>query len=151
FGDLVVAECARRPLLLVIEDMHWGDNASVQLIDATLRRCEESPLFVLVLARLEVHDLFPKLFAGADVQEIRLKELSPKASLSLAREVLGQEAESPHVQQIVARAGGNAFYLEEILRAIAEGTFTALPETVLGMVEARLLSLEPEARRVLRA
>src|SRR6185436_8473299 len=44
-----------------------------------------------------------------------------------------------------------AFFLEELIRAVAEGKGAALPETVLAMVEARLEGLEAEARRVLRA
>jgi len=55
------------------------------------------------------------------------------------------------VANIVEKAAGNAFYLEELIRAVAEGRSESLPETVLGMVEARLAALEPEARRLLRA
>src|SRR6185436_5001099 len=65
-------------------------------------------------------------------------------------------------KEIVARAGGNAFYLEEIVRSIAESgaagrttpsgrSASAMPDTVLAMVQARLEGLEPEARQVLRA
>lgn len=49
----------------------------------------------------------------------------------------------------MARSEGNAFYLEELIRAVAEGQ-SALPDTVVGMVQSRLAALEPDARRVLR-
>ena len=55
------------------------------------------------------------------------------------------------MERLVNRAEGNAFYLEELIRAVAEGKDAALPETVLAMVETRLARLPFEARRVLRA
>src|SRR5262249_6271581 len=48
-------------------------------------------------------------------------------------------------------AGGNPFYLEELIRAVAEGKKDGLPDTVLAMVQSRLESFGSEARRVLRA
>ena len=48
---------------------------------------------------------------------------------------------------LVERADGNAFYLEELIRAAAEGKGADLPETVLAMVQARLEALDAEARR----
>ncbi|MGH7331082.1 MAG: serine/threonine-protein kinase PknK, partial [Polyangiaceae bacterium] len=51
----------------------------------------------------------------------------------------------------MTRAAGNAFYLEELIRAVAEGRGDTLPGTVLAMVQARLEALEPETRRTLRA
>ncbi|KYF83603.1 hypothetical protein BE17_28730 [Sorangium cellulosum] len=53
--------------------------------------------------------------------------------------------------RVVEQAGGNPFYLEELIRAVAEERGEALPETVLAMVQARLGRLPPGARAVLRA
>jgi hypothetical protein len=58
---------------------------------------------------------------------------------------------SDTVKRLVKQADGNAFYLEELIRAVAEGKDAALPDTVLAMVEARLARLPFEARRVLPA
>jgi tetratricopeptide (TPR) repeat protein len=65
--------------------------------------------------------------------------------------VLGDAASPKKVARIVEQAQGNALFLEELIRAVAEGQGDALPETVLMMMQARLLHLAPEARRVLRA
>lgn len=150
------AECARQPVLLVLEDLHWGDLPTVKFVDSALRALTDHPLVVLALARPEVHDAFPDLFVERGVQEIRLKELSRKASERLVRQVLGETTDPDLVAQIVHTAGGNAFYLEELIRSAASAggraaSKLALPETVLAMVQARLEALEPEARRVLRA
>src|SRR5205807_2354532 len=55
------------------------------------------------------------------------------------------------VEQIVAQADGNAFYLEELIRAVAERAEDTLPATMLAVAQARLDRVSPEARRVLRA
>ncbi len=178
FEDWLAAECKEQPVVLVFEDLQWGDLPSVKFVDSALRALHDRPLMVLALARPEVKDLFPDLFAERGVQELRLKELSRKASEKLVRQVLGEHVDDQLVAQIVQTAGGNAFYLEELIRSVAvsrnasassepgrasdgsAGTVSAsrrtnaqvvLPETVLTMVQARLEALEPEARRVLRA
>ncbi|MFO0758903.1 MAG: hypothetical protein U0359_20590 [Byssovorax sp.] len=65
--------------------------------------------------------------------------------------MLGPGASTAAIEGIVDRGGGNPFFLEELIRAEAEGRGGALPDTVVAMVEARLEALPPEARRVLRA
>jgi tetratricopeptide (TPR) repeat protein len=149
--DLVEAECRAQPLLLVLEDLHWGDPPTVEYVDTALRLLRDQPLMVLVLARPEVHELFPKLWTGRGVTEMALGELSRKAREKLAREVLGDEVSAATVARIVERSAGNAFFLEELLRAEAEGRGDDVPDTVLAMVQSRLAGLEPLERRVLRA
>src|SRR5262249_31295097 len=109
------------------------------------------PWMVLGMARPELHERFPRLWSERKVHEIRLGELSRKASAKLARQVLGAGVGAETVERLVAQADGNAFYLEELIRAVAEGRREALPETVLSMVQGRLEALDPRARRVLRA
>jgi eukaryotic-like serine/threonine-protein kinase len=147
--EWLAAECAAGPVLLAIEDLHWGDLPSVTLIDGALRALKNRPLVALALARPEVHELFPKLWAERGVTELRLGELTDRAAEKLVTEVLGA-VPAATMQQLIAQAAGNAFYLEESIRALADGR-DRLPETVLAMLEARLERLPPEARRVLRA
>ncbi len=149
--DFILAECTALPVLIVLEDLHWGDRPSISIIDSALRNLSESPLMVLAFARPEVHDLFPGLWAERDLQEVRLSRLTRKASAKLVEQVLGDTSTPALVERLVERADGNAFYLEELIRAVAEGKGDALPESVLAMVESRLHELEGEARRVLRA
>ena len=149
--DWLGAECTRQPVLIVLEDLHWGDPPTVSFTDAALRHLRDRPFMVLALARPEVHEVFPKLWEERDTQEIRLGELTRRASEKLVREVLGEAVPAGTVARIVELAAGNAFYLEELIRAVADGHTGDLPETVLAMVEARLQALEPEARRILRA
>ncbi|MGK3987129.1 protein kinase [Sorangium sp. So ce136] len=151
FEDFVRAECQRQPVLLVLEDLHWGDLPTVTLVDAALRQAMDLPLFVLALARPEVDELFPAMWSERHGLRIRLAPLPRRASERLVQEVLGDAVGAEHVDAMLARAEGNAFVLEEQIRAIAEGRGESMPETALAMVQARLEALGVEERRVLRA
>ncbi len=149
--DFLVAECAANPVLLVLEDLQWGDLPSVRLIDGALRSLVDAPLMVLALARPDVHEAFPKLWSGRRMTIVHLGEISRKAAEKLVRHVLGDRVTAPTVARISELAGGNVFYLEELIRSLASGGGESLPETVLAMVQARLDALEVDARQILRA
>lgn len=151
FLDFLKAETEATPVLLVLEDVQWGDRPTVQFLDVALRDLRERPLFILVSARPQVHELFPDLWAERHTQNIPLKQLGKKASERLVRHVLGDSAERDLVDRLVRLSEGNAFYLEELIRATAEGQRSDLPETVVGMVHSRLGALDDNARRILRA
>jgi eukaryotic-like serine/threonine-protein kinase len=151
FEELLAAESTAKPILIVLEDLHWGDLPSVSFVDSAARLLVDRPLMVLGLARPEVYEAFPQLWQERDLQTIRLGRLSSKAGEKLVRAVLGADASPELVARLVERAGGNAFHLEEVIRAVVEGRGAELPETVLATAEARIATLDPEARRVLRA
>ncbi len=154
FEDFTAQACASRPVMLVLDDLQWGDLSTIRFVDAALRTLRDEPLFVLALARPEVHEVFPRLWAGRALVTIALGELSRRSSEILARSLLPSGTSDEVVRAIVERGAGNAFLLEELARASAQSTTSALaelPETVIAMVESRLLGLDPEARRVLRA
>ena len=151
FVDWLDAECARGPRLLVLEDLHWGDLPTVQLVGAALEALGDAPLMVVAAARPEVRDTFPRLWAERDVTELTLGRLSRRACAELVREVLGSSTDEARVARVVDRADGSPFFLEELVRAAAAGHDDRLPETVLATVEARIGELDPEARLVLRA
>jgi tetratricopeptide (TPR) repeat protein len=143
------AEAARAPLLLVLDDLQWSDARSISLVGAALRALTASPLMVLALGRPETPDLFPELWAPR-LTTLPLQPLPRAATARLIRQVLGSEVSDDSVERIVDRAGGNALYLEELIRA-AEGHRDAIPGTVLAMLQARIGLLAPGPRRVLRA
>ena len=147
----IAAETARGPVLLVLEDLHWGDAPSVRCLDAVLGALVDAPLLVLATGRPEVHRAFPDLWSTRGLQEIRLGELPRRATRAFVREMLGAEVEGSVIERVLDRAGGNPFYLEELIRAQAEGRGDAPPETVVAMVQARLEALPPSARQALRA
>src|SRR5262249_40986639 len=78
-----------QPVLIVLEDLHWGDVPSIRLVDQVLRNLRERPLFVLALGRPEVRERFPDLWAEREVSEVRVGALSRRASERLIRAALG--------------------------------------------------------------
>ncbi|WP_438011534.1 protein kinase [Sorangium sp. So ce321] len=149
--DFLRAECARAPVILVLEDLQWGDLPTVTLVDGALRNLRDLPLFVLAFGRPEVHETFRDLWTSRGALEVRLAGLARRASERLVRQALGRDAADELVSALVERADGNAFYLEEQVRAVAEGKGAGVPETVLVMVQGRLEALDLEERRALRA
>ncbi|MBX3275354.1 MAG: protein kinase [Sandaracinaceae bacterium] len=151
FETLVRAECEAAPLVIVLEDLHWGDVPSIRIVEGAMRTLSRAPFAVLALARPEVHARFPGLFASVGAEELRLPPLGERACEALAREVLGDSASEEVIARLIERSTGHAFYLEELIRWHAEGGREGAPETVIGMVQSRLAALDTSARRALRA
>src|SRR5262249_41035801 len=91
------------------------------------------------------------LWANRGMEQLRLRELTRKASIRLVQAALGDSVSEETTHKLSDLAGGNAFYLEELIRAEAAGLGRELPGTVVAMAQARLERLDPAARRVLRA
>ncbi|WNG30635.1 protein kinase [Cystobacter fuscus] len=144
------AECAHQPVVLVLEDLHWSDALTVRYVDEALRELAERPFLVLALARPEVRELFPQLWARR-LQEVPLHGLSRKAGTRLVREVLGAGVPEALVRRLVDLSDGNALFLEELIRMADEGRGTEAPETVLAVLQSRLTRMAPGARQVLMA
>jgi hypothetical protein len=146
--EFLRAECAAHPVLLVLEDLHWSDRATVRLVEVALRELADERLMVLGLARPDVKEMFPGLWQDPQLLELRLPVLSRRASERLVQEMLGERVTPEVVARIAEQAGGNALFLEELIRATAEGR-EGQPETLLAILQARFGRLEPGTRRLL--
>lgn len=148
--EFLQAEAARAPILLIVEDLHWGDQPSVDYIDSALGALRDVPFMLLALARPEVNERFPRLWHRRDLTTLPLHPLSAKESRRLVENALGAECRDDVVLKITERASGNPFILEELVRVVASGS-SELPATVLAVGQDRLAALDPAAKRVLRA
>ena len=153
--DWLFAACDEAPLVIVLEDLHWGDLPSAKFVESALRLLRDRPLFVLALARPEIQEDFQGTWVHRPFDTIALGPLPMEARVALARAALPPATTPDTLRFIAEKSEGNAFYLEELVRAafahgaqLREGQ---LPETVLGMVQARLDALGAEAKAVLRA
>ena len=151
WADLVRAECAQRPVVLVLDDVQWGDAATVRTVSTALASLKDLPFFVLGLARPEVSRTFPKLWEEQGALHLPLKELSRKAGAELVVHALGARATPSLLDRLLTQADGHVLYLEELVRAVAAGRTDPSPETTLALMGARLEQHSAEARRVLRA
>jgi eukaryotic-like serine/threonine-protein kinase len=148
--DWLAGECAAAPVMVIFDDVQWSDPSTIAVLDEVLREQENRALFVLALARPEVHDRFPRLFERHKLLEISLRGLSAKACEKLIKQVLGANVAPNLVERAIAQSTGNALFLEEIIRALSEGR-PDHPETVLAMLQARIQTLQPDVRSTLRA
>ena len=150
--DWIAARASRRAVVLVVEDLHWADVSSVRLIEAALSALEDRPICLLATARADATLPLSDRFRARGLVAVTLAPLSKPAQERLVRGTLGEAAGDALVRELVRRACGHPFHLEELLRAVAEGRGPdALPDSVLGMVQARLDDLGAKPRRLLRA
>ena len=136
------------PLVLFVEDMHWADDTTIDLVDWLLG-CPDLRFGVFAFARPEIQTRLPQLWERRNVTRLTLSPLSPLAAERLVAAAL-PSAEPATRAGIVRRAGGNALFLEELIRYAADAR-DELPLTVQAVVQARLDRMSPALREVLRA
>ncbi len=142
--QLLLAMAGRQPTLVVIEDAHWAEPALLELVSSVIRSDARVPLVVLCIARDDLLVRDPGWGSGMrDETTVTLSALGPDQMRRLAT-ALGGEHDGE-----VALAGGNPFFLEEILAMTDEGG-DRVPETVQGVIAARIDLLPPETKRVLQ-
>ncbi|HSE81226.1 MAG TPA: BREX system ATP-binding domain-containing protein [Gaiellaceae bacterium] len=113
-----------RALVIVLDDLQWGDAASVELLAALLRRWPEGPLLLAVAFRpAQAPASLTTALAVPAVRRIELEQLTE----AQAAELLGH-LDAPIAAAIYREGGGNPFYLEQLARAYPDGT----PSTALG-------------------
>jgi class 3 adenylate cyclase len=161
------ALAAEQPLVVVIEDIHWADPVLLDLLDFLAERVV-GPVLLLCPARPELTERRPGWGGGRrNVSTISLQPLSDTDAQRLIRLLLTVEELPAEVRQrILDRAGGNPFFLEEIVRhLIDEGLIArdgdrwraapgiediAIPDTVQAVLAARIDLLEPADKRALQ-
>ncbi len=137
-------------LLVLVEDSHWLDEPSQELLAAVARACTERP-WLAVFTRRPVGGglVLPDDLAAT---RLSLTPLDSSAAAELAATELKDLAlPAQTIEQLIARAGGNPFFLSELLAAAKAGSdLDDLPESVESLIAARIDTLAPSDRRVLR-
>ncbi|MEO6044960.1 MAG: AAA family ATPase [Tepidiformaceae bacterium] len=133
------------PTVLVLEDVHWADEATIDLIRVLARRIETVPALVIVSFRTELDISHPLMTAlgdlgsSAGLQRLTLHSLSARAVATMA------ERSGIDAAELYERTGGNPFFVTEVLASLAERIPTTIREAVL----ARAGRLSLLARAVL--
>jgi DNA-binding CsgD family transcriptional regulator len=141
----VLDELIQAPTILVIEDIHWADEATLDLLKYLARRIHRTAsLLILTYRDDELSRDHPlRLVLGdlpaRDVTRVRLLPLSEAAVATLARQA------GRSTGQLYAVTGGNPFFLTEVLASDTPGTPTSVAEAVLG----RMARYTPEAQRLM--
>jgi predicted ATPase/class 3 adenylate cyclase len=173
--DLLVAEARRRPLMLILEDLHWADEASLDLLIFLLDSIRRTPIFVYAISRPFQEGPLARIgewaskHLGEQFIPIQLRSLSPDQSDDLLNKLLSIPNLPEELRkQILQRAAGVPFYLEEILRTLidkgviqrenghwrileeVESSSLGVPDTLEGLILARFDRLEEFPRRALQ-
>ncbi|MEA2132531.1 MAG: hypothetical protein QOC68_440, partial [Solirubrobacteraceae bacterium] len=153
FDGVDAALADRAPLLLVIDDLHWADRGTLLLAGFLLRSARPGPIQIVGTYRdTELGRHSALTGALADLQRdgaldrIGLRGLGEDDVAALARSLLGGDEIAARVH---ARTGGNAFFVEEVLRGLAEAGTPEVPESVRHAVGVRLSRLGDDANELL--
>ncbi|CAN5560409.1 hypothetical protein BH10ACT1_BH10ACT1_04720 [soil metagenome] len=155
-GVYAAALSDHRPLVLQISDLHWADDAVLELIDDIFATVHHCPIVVLATARPALLDRWSPRPGRHNTLVLHLDPLGREAAGTLLTSLVGG-AVPPEVAEVVLdRSGGNPFFLEELVSLLdggpgAAGTnVAALPDTLRGLVAARLDDLDPPVRSILQ-
>ncbi len=151
FADFLHAECRRGAVILVLDDVHRIDALTLDLLNAAMRRVRDQPVLVLALVRSEAHPVLQRLRSLPAVQEVAVSPLSRRACERLVKQALGPHLLPSKLAGIVRLSTGNPLFLEELIRATAEGQDYQQTATVRAILQARLSQLPTLHRQVLRA
>jgi class 3 adenylate cyclase/tetratricopeptide (TPR) repeat protein/ABC-type cobalamin transport system ATPase subunit len=171
--EMLRRESEGRPLVVVLDDLHWADQSSIELLEVALGLVTDHPILFLHLSRhghpttsqrtLE----FVRQHHGERHSEIRLEPLDARAARQLIHNLFRRGDIPFETRQLIeSKAQGNPFYIEEVVRSLVDegaveyrdGSFRAtekihaveIPGTVQEVVMARVDRLDPEKRRLLQ-
>ena len=153
----------REPTILHLDDLHWADGPTVELLRKVLASCRETPLVLLVSTRPDALSLVDELEAVAPETSVRvdLEPLAEEAVREIATRILGASPSDGLAEELLERTRGNPFFVEEVTRSLVEGDELVhrdgewhtrpgwqadqVPLTVEGILAARIDALdEPE-------
>jgi len=174
---LLTSLSQKQPLLIILEDYHWIDNESLLFLKFLFNAIEEYPILFICLSRIEKgKEPFKikeeiKNILGSNYQEIRLTPLNSESSNELIFNLLSvPNIPQPLKDKILAKAEGNPFYVEEVIRALIDSGMLKyssgmwrltklaasskhsavpdlkIPDSVQGVIRARLDKLEPDVK-----
>jgi class 3 adenylate cyclase/tetratricopeptide (TPR) repeat protein len=153
----VLAGLARRlaqdqPLIVAVEDVHWADAALLDDLSALAGVTAEATVVLILTTRPEgdpIDSGWRAKIRPASIGTVDLSPLMPAEALQLAADLLG--AGDERIAACVERAGGNPFFLEQLLRHSGEVAAAAVPASVQSLVLGRADRLPAAEKRALQA
>jgi DNA-binding CsgD family transcriptional regulator len=147
FGRLA----ARSPVVFVVEDLHWSDQSTRDLLGFLVRNLRDAAVMLVFTYRSDElhrrHPLLPfvaELERSGRVERLELHRFDRSESAEQLRAIAGHDLDPSLIESIHARSGGNAFFAEELLVAAGADGRTDLPATLRDVLIARVADL-PEA------
>jgi DNA-binding CsgD family transcriptional regulator/tetratricopeptide (TPR) repeat protein len=146
----------RAPVVWIVEDVHWADASTLDLVSFVVRNLRDERALVVATFRDEETERSERLRAwlswvsrAGRVERIDLARFEPGELRALLTGVLGTVPERELAERVFARSDGNAFIAEELLAATENGD--AIPATLRDVFVGHLARLDPSAQQVVRA
>jgi class 3 adenylate cyclase/tetratricopeptide (TPR) repeat protein len=154
FRKLLEAKATQEPLLCIFDDIQWGEETFLELIEHVADLSRGAPILLLCMARPELLDRRPTWAGGKlNATTVSLEPLSEEETDELIAGLLEGSALEEGLQSRIRRAaGGNPLYLEEMLAFVgrsSNGDEIEIPPTIQALLAARLDQLDPSERHVL--
>ena len=138
-GDRLLGLARERPVLFVLEDAHWIDPTTQELIVETVPRLADRRVLMLITHRPEWTEPFQLLGQG-HVSSLDMTRLSRQQIGAMVRDVAGRELSDEVVARIVERTDGVPLFVEELTKAMAEAGFDLAEEDVPVTLQASLMA-----------
>lgn len=153
-AQLLSAAARERGAVVLLEDLHAADDATVQLAHYLVRSSRFQPLLVVLSYRAEsippaLAQVRARLLAEGTAREIVLGALPRAAAASMVERVHGSVPPAGAIDAIWGRAEGNPFFIQELASAIESDGTIVVPERLFDILQARLHGLDPELRSLL--
>jgi len=145
----------RTPVVLVVEDLHWADQSTRDLLAFLVRNLRRERLLLMVTYRNDepgqqrLGPYLAELDRGGPVQRLELPRLDRAETAAQLTGILGAASAVDLVDGVFARSEGNPFFTEELLDSVRAGSAT-LPTTMHDLLQGRIEALPHTARQVLR-
>jgi class 3 adenylate cyclase/tetratricopeptide (TPR) repeat protein len=150
---LLEAEASGRPLVVLLDDMHWGEPAFLDLVEHVADWSREAPILLLCLARPELLDRRPGWSGGKlNATSVLLEPLARAEAEHLVDGLLGGIELDPDLRErILAAADGNPLFVEEMLAMVDErgAGDVSVPPTIQALLAARIDQLPHSEREAL--
>jgi tetratricopeptide (TPR) repeat protein len=138
------------PIMVVFDDVHWADDASLDLVDYLSTHLRDHRIVIVALARPEFLDARPTWGAGLVAHtSLQLTPLSPEDANDAVCRLLSH-ANASTIAKVVATADGNPLFIEELVASIRDETSAEeLPATIRAVIAARIDALPADVRSAL--
>jgi len=148
--QLLLRSSRRRPLVMIIEDLHWIDQASEEFLTQIADVVPAAPILFITTYR---PGYSPPWSQRSYATQVALRPLTDREALAFVHHVSGVPVREESARTLVDRGEGNPLFLEELLQATARvfaAPHSQIPETLLGVLTARIDRLSDDAKDVLQ-
>ncbi len=133
--SLLAHESRSQPLLVVVEDLQWADDAMLEVVELAASSTDAHPIVLVLTSQIEDEERWRHVLLGRTPTRIELGALSPEDARALA---VGLGVPEANKDALASRAGGHPLLLTELARRATDSSDVAVPDSLRGLIQARI-------------